>query len=91
MNLRPATADEKKLVSDKLNEDWLRHDLEKAVVRFATVELAQSHVADVKARRLPEIKKVEHEVKARLKKEINYWDNGAAELREDEKAGKKTG
>ncbi|WP_445809438.1 protein NO VEIN domain-containing protein [Yoonia sp.] len=90
LNLRPAKREEIKLVEDKLNEDWLRHDLEKAAVRFATVELAQTHVADVKARRLPEIKKVEREVMARLKKEINYWDNRAAELREDEKAGKKT-
>ncbi|WP_422003515.1 protein NO VEIN domain-containing protein [Roseovarius mucosus] len=90
LNLRPAKPEEIKLAEDKLNEDWLRHDLEKAAVRFATVELAQTHVADVKARRLPEIKKVEQEVKVRLKKEINYWDNRAAELREDEKAGKKT-
>ncbi len=47
-------------------------------------------MAEVKARRLPEVAKVEQEVKARLKKEINFWDNRAAELREDEKAGKKT-
>lgn len=80
LNLRPAKPEEIKLAEDKLNEDWLRHDLEKAVVRFATVELAQTHVADVKARCLPEIK-VEREVMARLKKEINYWDNRAAELR----------
>jgi superfamily II DNA or RNA helicase len=90
LNLRPAKPEEIKLAENKLSEDWLRHDLEKAAVRFATVELAQTHVADVKARRLPEIKKVEREVMARLKKEINYWDNRAAELREDEKAGKKT-
>ena len=50
----------------------------------------RSHVAEVKARRLPEIDKVEQEVKARLKKEINYWDDRAVELNEDEKAGKKT-
>jgi hypothetical protein len=90
LNLRPAKPEEIKLAEDKLGEDWLRHDLEKSAVRFATVELAQTHVADVKARRLPEIKKVEREVMARLKKEINYWDSRAAELREDEKAGKKT-
>ena len=30
------------------------------------------------------------EVKARLSKEINYWDSRAAALKEDEKAGKKT-
>lgn len=54
------------------------------------MELAQGHVGEVKARRLPEIEKVEHEVRARLKKEINYWDSRAFELKEEEKAGKKT-
>ena len=46
--------------------------------------------AEVKARRLPEIKKVEHEVDARLKKEINYWDARAFELKEQQRAGKKS-
>lgn len=90
LNLRPATQEELALVADKLDEGWLRQDLEKAAVRFATMELAQVHVSEVKSRRLPEIAKVEQEVKARLKKEINFWDNRAAELREDEIAGKKT-
>jgi len=90
LNLRPATADEVALVEDVLREDWLTSQLEKTAVRFATVELAQAHVAEVKARRLPEIEKVEREVRARLKKEINYWDSRAFELKEEEKAGKKT-
>jgi hypothetical protein len=90
LNLRPATPDEIALVDDLLQEDWLRNDLEKTAVRFATVELAQSHVADVRARRLPEVDKVEQEVRARLKKEINYWDARAFELKEEERAGKKT-
>ena len=90
LNLRPATDEESKLAKDKLNEDWLCKDLEKTAVEFATVELAQGHVTEVKTRRLPELAKIEQEVRARLAKEINYWDNRAAELREDEKAGKKT-
>ncbi|UEM04725.1 DUF3883 domain-containing protein [Skermanella rosea] len=90
LNLRPAEADEVSLVQDLLDEDWLRSDLERTAVRFATVDLAQGHVAEVKARRLPEIEKVEREVKARLKKEINFWDSRAFELKEEEKAGKKT-
>lgn len=90
LNLRPATAAEIALVDDLLHEDWLRTDLEKTAVRFATVDLAQNHVAEVKARRLPEIDKVEQEVRARLKKEVNYWDARAFELKEDERAGKKT-
>lgn len=90
LNLRPAAPDEVGLVRDFLDEDWLTTELEKTAIRFATVELAQGHVAEVKARRIPEIEKVEQEVRARLKKEINYWDSRAFELKEEEKAGKKT-
>ncbi|WP_320203692.1 helicase-related protein [Agrobacterium rosae] len=90
LNLRPAAAEEIDLVRDLLDESWLTTELEKAAIRFATVELAQRHVAEVKARRLPEIEKVEQEVRARLKKEINYWDSRAFELKEEEKAGKRT-
>lgn len=90
LNLRPARPEEIECVEDVLDADWLRGDLEAKATQFATVELAQGHVADVRKRRLPEIDKVEREVKARLKKEINYWDARAFELREEEKAGKKT-
>lgn len=90
LNLRPAKPEEIALVQNELGESWLTTDLEKTAIRFATVDLAQAHVADVKARRLPEIDKVEQEVRTRLKKEINYWDARAFELKEEEKAGKKT-
>jgi superfamily II DNA or RNA helicase len=90
LNLRPATSEEVGAVRDLLNQDWLTSELEKTAIRFATVDLAQGHVAEVKARRLPEIEKVEQEVRARLKKEINYWDARAFELKEEEKAGKRT-
>jgi SNF2 family DNA or RNA helicase len=90
LNLRPARPEEIALVQDRLDEAWLTTNLERTAVQFATVELAQAHGTEVKARRLPEIDKVEQEVRARLKKEINYWDNRAFELKEEEKAGKKT-
>ncbi|NKK89562.1 DUF3883 domain-containing protein [Rhizobium leguminosarum bv. viciae] len=90
LNLRPATQDEIEGVHDLLDADWLKSDLEKTALRFATIELAQQHLAEVRAKRLPEIQKVEQEVKARLKKEINYWDARAFELKEEERAGKKT-
>jgi superfamily II DNA or RNA helicase len=89
LNLRAAKPEEIALVEDMLNEPWLRNELEKTAVHFATVELAQKHVTEVKARRLPEIDKVQTEVQARLKKEINYWDARAFELKEQERAGKK--
>ena len=91
LNLRPATRHEIQAVEDRLNGDWLRSDLEKNVMRFATVTLARTHVEEVRNRRGPEIDKVEQEVKARLGSEINHWDSRASALKEQEKAGKKTG
>ena len=90
LNLRPATSKEIGSVEDMLDADWLRTNLENPAMRFATVELAQKHVSHVKERRLPEIEKVEQEVEVRLKREINYWDARAAELKEEERAGKRT-
>lgn len=90
LNLRPATQEEIKLVGALLHEPWLTSELEKNAVSYATVELAQRHVAEIKARRLPEVDKVEREVRVRLKKEINFWDSRTFELKEEERAGKKT-
>ena len=90
LNLRPAKPEEVGLVDDLLAAAWLNDDLERTAAAFATVDMARAHVAEVKARRLPEIEKVEHEVDARLRKEINYWDARAFELKEQERAGKKT-
>ena len=68
LNLRPARPDEAALVNDLLAGAWLNSDLEQTATAFATVDLTQAHVAEVKARRLPEIEKLEQEVDARLKK-----------------------
>ena len=91
LNLRPAQPGEVALIKDLLVAEWLDSDLERTASTFATIELARAHVAEVKARRLPEIKKVQQEVDARLRKEINYWDARAFELKERERAGKKPG
>jgi superfamily II DNA or RNA helicase len=90
LNLRAAQSEEIESVHEELTGNWLSNDLETKVKNFAIIELAQSHLKEVKERRLPEIEKIEHEVQARLKKEINYWDSRAFELKEEAKAGKKT-
>jgi hypothetical protein len=48
------------------------------------------HVEEVRARRLPEIDKVEREVTARLKRGFYYWDRRAQDLKAQERAGKRT-
>ncbi len=90
LNLRPARPEEAALFADRSTETWLRSDFERTAIEFATAELARAHVAEVRARRLPEIDKVEREVQVRLKKEINHWDARAFELKEQERAGQKT-
>ncbi len=90
LDLRPAQRDEIQSVENILNEDWLYSDLEKKVAQFATLMLAQRHVEEVRNRRLPEIDKAEREVNRRLRSEIHHWDSRAFELKEQEKAGKRT-
>lgn len=90
LNLRPINDDESNLVGDELSADWLQGSIEARIKEFAIIELAQTHLKEIKDRRLPEITKVEREVESRLKKEINYWDSRAAILREEEKVGRKT-
>jgi hypothetical protein len=91
LDYRPIRAEERKAVADRLDAGWLSRDLEAEVMGFAIAHLAPSHVEEVKARRLGEIAKVETEVAARLKKEINYWDHRAQELKAGERAGKAGG
>ncbi len=90
LNLRPATQAELTLVSAEMSESWLQGSIEDKIKEFAIVNLAQSHLGEVKERRLPEIEKVQTEVEQRLKQEIRYWDNRSAQLKEEEKTGKKT-
>ena len=90
LNLRPISDDEAALVMDEMSADWLKGAIEDRIKEFAIVNLAQTHLKEIKERRLPQIDKVEREVEARLKQEIRYWDNRAAVLKEEEKAGKKT-
>jgi len=90
LNLRPIKDEEAKLVADEMSAEWLKGAIEDRIKEFAIINLAQSHLKEIKDRRLPEIDKVEREVEARLKQEIRYWDNRSAILKEEEKAGKRT-
>jgi superfamily II DNA or RNA helicase len=90
LNLRSITLKEQEMVQEELAEGWLQGNIEDRIKEFAIINLAQAHLKDVKERRLPEIDKVQTEVKQRLQQEIRYWDNRAEQLKEEEKAGRKT-
>jgi hypothetical protein len=75
-------------VTGQIGAAWLSGHVEDRALAYAIATLVPNHLAEVKRRRVAEIDKVEREVRARLNREINYWDARAARLREEERAGK---
>ncbi|HUY05087.1 MAG TPA: helicase-related protein [Rhodocyclaceae bacterium] len=88
LDCRPITEDERALVADAVTAPWLAAGVEQRALGHAIEVLVPAHLAEVKHRRLAEIDKVEREVRARLTREVNYWDARAARLREEERAGR---
>ncbi len=88
LDLRPATPEERAVLADLPSAPWLAAGVEKRALAYAASRLVPEHLAEVKARRLPQIDKIERAVRARLTSEINYWDARAARLREGERAGR---
>ena len=88
LDFRPITAGERLAVTDAISAPWLSDNVETQALGYAVRTLVPEHLAELRARRIAEIDKVEREVRARLTREINYWDARAARLREEERAGK---
>ena len=88
LDYRPLKDDERPRVTGALGAPWLAGDMEGKVVGHAIGSIVPRHVEEVRARGLPEIDKVEREVAARLKKEINYWDHRAEDLKARERTGR---
>jgi hypothetical protein len=77
--------DERPWLEQALGASWHQRDMEGMAMGYDIESLVPQHVQEVRQQRLPLIDKVEHEVEARLKTQINYWDRKA-----QERAGKKT-
>ena len=90
LDYRGANDGERKALVPVVEADWLKKEWEHDVMGFALRELVPAHVAEVKRQRLALLEKIETEVKARLQKEINYWDHRSEDLKAQESAGKKT-
>jgi len=67
---------------------WINRDLEQKAQGYAVAHVVPEHWAEVRVPRLALIEKTEAAVKERLTKEITYWDHRAAQLQEQEQAGK---
>ena len=90
LDYRPLEEGERERVAEALETPWLMAEVEGRATRHAASHLAPRHLSEVRDRRLPEIDKVEREVKARLQREIHFWDGRAEELKAQERAGEQT-
>ena len=88
LDCRPIKSEERETVADQIAAPWLSGRVEDRALGYAVAHLVPEHLAEVRSRRIAEIDKVEREVRARLNREINYWDARGARLREEERAGK---
>ena len=68
-------------------EPWLAQDLETLAIGYAIEHILPQHLAAVKQQQGAFLDKMEHAVRTRLRREIQYWDGQANELREKEAAG----
>lgn len=72
-----------------LAEPWVAaSDLDHRVIAYASTTIARTHLDDVTARTHERVDKTTRPVRERLQHEVNYWDRRAAEIRENERAGK---
>jgi hypothetical protein len=88
LDYRPASLAEREAIAPRLDDPWLVEEFEGRAVGHAVQHLVPRELGEVRARRLPLIDKIEREVQARLKREMNYWDHRAQVLKDQERAGK---
>ncbi|KAF0250479.1 MAG: helicase domain protein [bacterium] len=88
LDYEPINEEDRLLINNTLEADWLKTDLESAVVSYAVSELVPEHLKEVRKHKDEFILKAQVAVKDRLTKEITYWDHRAEELKAQEQAGK---
>lgn len=88
LDYRPLEETEKPLVEAVLTSLGFRNDIESKATSYAIAHLVSQHLSELRERKEELIEKTVRAVKDRLTKEINYWDQRAADLRLQEQAGK---
>jgi superfamily II DNA or RNA helicase len=86
LDSRPATSEELTLLASVIDGDWVRKDLESVAVEHG-VELARTHLDEVRRRTVDRVEKTVIAVRDRLTSQIQYWDHRANQLKDRELAG----
>ena len=88
LDYRPLADEERAAVAEALDAPWLRGNLDGQVLGYAAEHIVPGHLDEVRRRKDDLVGKTLAAVNDRLTKEINYWDHRAAQLKEQELAGK---
>lgn len=90
LDYRPLRSDEPQVAELLAHPacQWMGSGMEQQAQAYAIREVVPEHVSEVRERRVGWIEKTRAAVKARLTKEINYWDHRAETLRAQQQAGK---
>jgi len=89
LDYRSATPDELVTCKRVLGEDWLSGPgLERRALDYAIEHIVPAHLAEVAARTDDRAERTITAVRTRLTREINYWDQRAAVLKEQAAAGR---
>ncbi|MCK6484524.1 MAG: SNF2-related protein [Phycisphaerae bacterium] len=88
LDYRPTTEDEGRAMQQVPLPDWVRGDLEAKATEYAAIHIVPQHLEELRRRKEELLDKTKAAVQDRLTKEINYWDHRAAQLKDQELAGK---
>ena len=88
LDYRPLLEAEQTIIENFLEKSNLPTDIEAEAKKYAISQIVSQHLQEVKKHKEELIDKTLVAVKDRLTKEINYWDYRAAELKQQEEAGK---
>jgi SNF2 family DNA or RNA helicase len=83
------TDQQRSLLEDAIDSDWVDHAAEAAARDWAIEHLAGPHFDEVSAVTAARVAKVHAAVRERLEAEIRFWDQRAEEMKAQELAGKK--
>jgi len=89
LDYRPAGNDERIVLSDTLDADWITAALSTTARNHAIENLAGPHIQEVRRITEDRVARIRVAVADRLTTEINYWDARAADAKNKELQGKK--
>ena len=88
LDLNAIEPDQRAMVANEIDADWIKKDLEEAALGHASGKLVPEHFEEVRERRERQVDKNLAAIHERLVKEIDYWSDRHEKLRTDLSAGK---